>query len=57
MSCSCGNCPPCLDYKTKNEIILHLKECLKIMESEPVEDLTKLKKDVYHNLKRILGDE
>ena len=38
------------------EIVNHLKEYLKVMESEPAEDLIKLK-DVYHNLRRILGDE
>lgn len=38
------------------EIVEHLREYLKVMESEPAEDLIKLK-DVYHNLKRMLGDE
>jgi len=38
------------------EIINHIREYLKVMESEPAEHLIKLK-DVYHNLKRILGDE
>ena len=38
------------------EIVKHIREYLKVMESEPAEDLIKLK-DVYHNLRRILGDE
>ena len=38
------------------EIIKHIREYLKVMESEPAEDLIRLK-DVYHNLRRILGDE
>lgn len=40
----------------EGEIIKHIREYLKVMESEPAEDLIKLK-DVYHNLRRILGDE
>jgi len=38
------------------EMIEHIKEYVKLLEGEPAEDLIKLK-DVYHNLRRILGDE
>ena len=42
--------------KKDREVVEHLREYLKVMESEPAEHLIKLK-DVYHNLRRILGDE
>ena len=38
-----------------DEIILHIREYVKIMEDEPEEYI--LLSTVYHNLRRMLGDE
>ena len=37
------------------ELEQHLREYLEVMKDEPAEDLIPLK-DIYHDLKRILGD-
>lgn len=39
-----------------SELEYHLREYLKVMADEPAEELIKVS-DVYHHLRRILGDE
>jgi len=48
-----------LKIETNNpdkEAIKHIREYLDVMKDEPAEELIKVK-DVYHHLRRILGDE
>ena len=39
-----------------NELEYHIREYLNVLKDEPAEDLMRVK-DIYHDLKRILGDE
>jgi len=41
--------------KRDREIVHHIIEYLKVMESEPAESLIRLR-SVYHDIRRILGD-
>lgn len=39
-----------------NELEYHIREYVKVLATEPAEDLMRIK-DIYHDLKRMLGDE
>ena len=38
-----------------NELEYHIREYLNVLKDEPAEDLMKVK-DIYHDLKKMLGD-
>ena len=44
------------DNTTDAEVISHIREYLSVLSTEPAEHLLKVK-DVYHQLRRMIGDE